>query len=126
MVIDSALMVKDRLDLLLEELLATYPNAKGVSFHSMESPIYRSKGGFTEVLDLYKDIPMLSVDEEFQTTFSFIITEMGSIIIFFINSVHFVSVYTENQDPNKQLATRMYESFHLKFEQVINELNESN
>jgi len=111
--------MENTLDQLLEELLATYTDALGVSFHSMELPISKSKGSHTDILEKYKDIPMLSIDEAFPTTFSFIITETGSIVIFFINQLHFVSVYTTTTDPNKELASRIYEQFNTRFEQAI-------
>jgi len=107
------------LEHLLEELLNTYTDARAVSFHSMELPITLSKGEAADILEKYKDIPMLSIDETFQTTFSFIITPSGSIVIFFINQLHFVSVYTASADPNKELASRMYDTFKERFEQAI-------
>ena len=85
----------------------------------MELPITLSKGEDAHILEKYKDIPMLSIDETFHTTFSFIITPSGSIVIFFINQLHFVSVYTASADPNKELASRMYDTFRERFEQAI-------
>ncbi|MEQ8237752.1 MAG: hypothetical protein RIA69_01000 [Cyclobacteriaceae bacterium] len=114
--------MEHQLDILLEQFLFSYPNALGVTFHSMELPIIKSNGSHVEILEKYKDIPMMSIDESFHTSFSFIITEKGSIVIFFINQVHFVSVYTENLEPNKELAIRMYEKFSEKFEKAIDQL----
>ncbi|MFT4738635.1 MAG: hypothetical protein ACI8QD_001431 [Cyclobacteriaceae bacterium] len=114
--------MENKLDSLLEQLLQTYPNALGVAFHSMELPINVSKGTHVDLLEKYKDIPMMSIDESFNTSFSFIVTEVGSIVIFFIDQVHFVSVFTENLEPNKELANRMYENFNEKFVTVIKEL----
>jgi hypothetical protein len=111
--------MENTLDLLLDELLVTYTDALGVSFHSMELPIAKAKGTKTEILEKYKDIPMLSIDESFPTTFSFIITDSGSIVIFFINQLHFVSVYTATTDPNKEFASRIYEQFNNRFEQAL-------
>ncbi|MFT5641361.1 MAG: hypothetical protein ACI9A7_001465 [Cyclobacteriaceae bacterium] len=114
--------MEHQLDILLEQFLFSYPNALGVTFHSMELPIKKSKGSHVEVLEKYKDIPMMSIDESFNTTFSFIVTEQGSIVIFFINQVHFVSVFTDSFEPNKELAIRMYDNFSEKFETVIEQL----
>ena len=114
-----------KLDILLEQFLFSYPNAKGVTLHSLEHPIDKSNGSGIELLQKYKDIPMMSVDETFNTSFTFIITDEGSIVIFFINNLHFLSVYTESTEPNKELASRMHESFSGKFETLIKEIYES-
>ncbi|MFT6866651.1 MAG: capsular polysaccharide biosynthesis protein [Cyclobacteriaceae bacterium] len=113
----------NELDTLLEQFLSAYPNALGVTFHSMELAIAKSCGSHVNILEKYKDIPMMSIDESFNTTFSFIVTEHGSIVIFFINQVHFVSVFTESLEPNKELANRMYENFSEKFKTVIDKLS---
>jgi len=115
-------LMEYQLDILLEQFLFSYPNALGVTFHSMELPITKANGSHTEILEKYKDIPMMSIDETFNTSFSFIVTDQGSIIIFFINQVHFISVFTESLEPNKELAIRMYDSFSEKFETVIEQL----
>ncbi|MEM0942209.1 MAG: hypothetical protein AAGI25_20825 [Bacteroidota bacterium] len=107
------------LDALLEFFLLSYPNAKGVSFHSLELPITKFSGTGKKILDKYKDIPMMSVDESFNTNFSFIVTNFGSIVIFFLEEVHFVSVFTESAEPNKELAQRMFEEFKEKFSAAI-------
>ncbi|WP_421873216.1 hypothetical protein [Marinoscillum sp.] len=113
------------LDILLEKFLFSYPNAKGVTFHSMELPITKKNGAFTDTLELYKDIPMMSVDESFNTTFNFIVTEESTIIIFFIKNLHFVSVFVDGSNPNKELANKMYETFKDEFEAVIDKLYET-
>jgi hypothetical protein len=107
----------------LEQLLFSYPKAQGVAFHSMELPLNKQNGSHTEILEKYKDIPMMSVDETFNTTFSFIITEEGSIVIFFIDNIHFVSVYTESTEPSKELARKMYEAYSGKFSEVLGKLS---
>lgn len=111
--------MENTLDKVLEELLAAYTDAKGITFHSLELPISRAQGEHTDLLEKYKDIPMLSVDEAFHTTFTFIITSSGSVVIFFIDQLHFVSVFTANTDPNKELAARIYEQFHEPLEKAI-------
>lgn len=113
------------LDILLERLLFTYPSARGVSFHSMDLPVTRQNGSKTETLEKYKDIPMMSIDEAFNTRFTFIVTEDGTIIIFFIKRVHFVSVLVDGETPNKELATRMYETFRPEFETAVDKLYEA-
>lgn len=117
--------MEHELDILLEQLLSTYPNAHGVAFQSLELPITKANGSNTDVLDHYKDIPAMSVDESFNTDFIFIVTEEGSIIIFFLENLHFISVYTENKESNKELAKRMYDQNANKFLNVINKLNET-
>ena len=115
--------MEQQLNELLEELLSSYPNAKGVAFHSMELPINTSCGSHGDTLEKYKDIPMMSIDESFNTSFSFIVTEHGSIVIFFINQIHFVSVFTDSIELNKELANRMYDSFGSKFSTLIDQLS---
>lgn len=113
------------LDELLEKFLAAYPNAQGVTFHSMELPIITAKGDHVDILERYKDIPMMSVDEAFKTSFNFIVTDLGTIIIFFVKDLHFISVFVEGENPNKELAKRMYDTFKEEFETVINNLYET-
>lgn len=110
------------LDQLLENLLLTYPDAQAVAFESLEWPISMKKGELQEILEKYKDLPMMSLDESFNTSFSFIVTEEGTIIIFFIRNLHFVSVFVKGENPNKELAGRMYEGFRSEFEQLIDKL----
>lgn len=107
------------LDAILAKFLETYPSAKGVMFHSLELPIQRSMGDKTDLLEKYKDIPMMSIDESFTTSFNFIITERGTIIIFFVMKLHFISVFIEGENPNKELASRMLESFKSEFEHLV-------
>jgi capsular polysaccharide biosynthesis protein len=111
--------MEHQLDILLEQFLSSYPNALGVTFHSMELPIIKASGSHVDILEKYKDIPMMSIYESFNTSFSFIVTEKGSIVIFFIDQIHFISVFTESLEPNKELANRMYESFNEKFKTAI-------
>ena len=113
------------LDSTLEKLLSAYPEASGVAFYSMEFSIFKHVGANKDILEKYKDIPMMSLDEEFQTTFNYIITGDGSIITFFIEGVHFVSVYTENTQPNKQLAQRMYQQFLPELQSIIYQIHET-
>lgn len=110
------------LDLLLDKLLLAYPDALAVSFHSVEWPLTMAKGQLQDVLEKYKDIPMMSLDESFNTTFSFIVTGEGTIIIFFIRQLHFVSVFVKGENPNKELANKMYQSFKQDFENLIEKL----
>jgi|GEM_PF-3317217 len=114
-----------QLDILLEKFLFSYPDAIGVTFHSMELPITKANGANTDLLEKYKDIPMMSIDESFSTSFSFIVTEEGTIIIFFIKNLHFISVFVEGDNPNKELAQRMYNQFREEFETAINQLYEA-
>lgn len=108
-----------QLDILLEQFLFSYPDAQGVMFHSLELPVQRANGNYTDILEKYKDIPMMSIDESFNTSFNFIVTEKGTIIIFFVQNLHFVSVFVEGENPNKELALRMYNAFKSQFESVI-------
>jgi hypothetical protein len=117
--------MEHHLDILLERFLFTYPNAQGVTFHSMDLPIEKENGSYTDVLKKYKDIPMMSIDDKYNTSFSFIITDKGSIVIFFLKKLHFVSVYVKNEEPNKELAQRMYEQFKDDFEGVIQRIYET-
>jgi hypothetical protein len=114
--------MEDEIDNLLRGLLETYPDAKGVMFTSVEHPIQKRKGIFLEVLELYKDIPMMSMDDAYNTEFSFIITDKGTIITFFIKKLNFISVFVEGENPNKELALRMYESFREQFEEKLETL----
>lgn len=113
------------LDNLLEKFLFSYPDALGVTFHSMELPITKANGSYTEILEKYKDIPMMSIDESFNTSFSFIITDEGTIIIFFVKDLHFISVFVKGDNPNKELAQRMYNQFKEEFETVIDQIHEA-
>ncbi len=114
--------MNEDLENLLENLLVAYPDAQAVAFESVEWPISLAKGEWKEVLEKYKDLPMMSLDESFNTSFSFIVTEEGTIIIFFIRNLHFVSVFVKGENPNKELAGRMYEGFRNEFEKLIDKL----
>jgi hypothetical protein len=114
--------MEDKLNMLLREILETYPDAKGVMFTSVEHPIQKRIGIFLEVLELYKDIPMMSMDDAYNTEFSFIITDKGTIITFFIKKLNFISVFVEGENPNKELALRMYENFKGPFEEYLEKL----
>jgi hypothetical protein len=114
-----------QLDILLEKFLFSYPDALGVTFHSMELPITKANGTHTDILEMYKDIPIMSVDDAFNTAFNFIVTETGTIIIFFVKNLHFISVYVEGDNPNKQLANIMYNNFKEEFETIIDSLYET-
>ncbi len=113
--------MEKELEGILEKILEQYPNAKGVTFHSMELPISVHKGEHTDILEKYKDIPMLSMDETFNTSFTFIVIETGSIIIFFINNMHFISVFTDSTELNKELANRMFDAFSAELSELLNE-----
>ncbi len=113
------------LDILLEKFLFSYPNAQGVTFHSMELPITKANGAHTDTLERYKDIPMMSIDDAFNTTFNFIVTDEGTIIIFFVKNLHFISVFVDGDNPNKELANKMYANFKEEFETVIDKLYET-
>ncbi|MFT6882953.1 MAG: hypothetical protein ACI83W_000127 [Marinoscillum sp.] len=108
----------------LSHLLEKYSTAKGAMFFSMDLPTEESVGEHTDFLELYKDIPMMSVDENFKTTFNYINTEKGSIVIFFVNNLHFVSIFVDEQNPNKALATRTFESIKPSLELAIASLYE--
>ncbi|MBC6410663.1 MAG: hypothetical protein GDA42_09455 [Ekhidna sp.] len=111
--------MKSSFEVLLNQFLSSFSNALAVSFNSVEISISIEGGSDVEILRAYKDIPMLSIDENFTTSFSFIIIESGSIIVFFIDGVHFISVYTQDKEPNKELAERMYSKFYEKFKNEI-------
>lgn len=117
--------MENELDILLEKFLFSYPDAVGVTFHSIELPIIKANGSKTDILEKYKDIPMMSIDESFNTTFSFIVTDSGTIIIFFVKNLHFISVFVEGDNPNKELANNMYGQFKNDFETVIEKLYET-
>ncbi|MDE0471981.1 MAG: hypothetical protein OXH57_08575 [Ekhidna sp.] len=114
--------MKSSFEALLNRFLLSFPNALAVSFNSVEAPISMEIGSNVDVLKMYKDIPMLSLDENFTTSFSFIIMDSGSIIVFFIDGVHFISVYTRDKEPNKELAERAYSEFYEKFKNAIDTL----
>ncbi len=114
--------MEKQLDILLGRFLDTYPDALGVSFHSMELPMTRHRGSHGDILEKYKDISMMSLDDALNTSFSFIITTEGSIIVFFIAKLHFVSVFTKSTSPNKELAHQMHDAFNEPFEQIIRKL----
>lgn len=107
---------------LLERFLIEYPYAEGIMFHSMEKPMVIKLGGFSEELEKYKDIPMVSIDESYTTNFTFIITNSGTIIIFFVNKLNFISVYVNGEMPNKALAQRMYDSYKEELEKLVGNL----
>lgn len=109
------------LESLLEELLNRYDNAIGVTFHSLDLPVSLSCGEQTEILEKYKDIPIMSADENFSPKFSFLITDVGSIVIFFFDQLHFVSILSKVKDPNKELASQVYQEFKDRFESAIKE-----
>lgn len=113
------------LDTALEKLLKHYPDAQGVMFHSLELATSGHVGDHIDILEKYKDIPMMSIDESFSTRFSFIIAEGGTIIIFFLDDLHFISVFVTSEYPNKELATNMFEQFEDTFKSVITQLYEA-
>ncbi len=117
--------MNEELEELLEKLLGDYSDAIGIAFQSLELPIASHYGEKTDILEKYKDIPMMSIDESFNTSFNFIITEGGTIVIFFIKNLHFISVFVKNEMPNKELALRIYQKYAPKFEQLINRLYEA-
>lgn len=109
-------------DLLLERFLMEYPLARGIMFHSMETDLCKTHGEETQELEKYKDIPMVSMDESYSTNFSFIVNGKGTIIIFFVRKLNFISVYVDGEMPNKALAQRMYDDYRVEFETIIEKL----
>jgi len=117
-------MKDNQLEAILVDILHEYPRALGVNFFSMELPVNKSHGD-SKLLDKYKDIPMLSMDEAFNTSFSFIVTEHHSIVIFFIEQLHFVSILTDTTDPNKELATKFYNQYKDQLTEAIEKEHKS-
>lgn len=100
---------------LLSGFIENYPIVKGVKLQSLQWPLDESMGTNLDAIDAYKDVIISSVDEGFQPQFSFIITETGSVIVFFLDEVNYLCVYTDDTLPNKQLAQKMYDEYKTKF-----------
>lgn len=106
----------------LEAFLEEFPMVKGAAIESLNLPIAEFCGDHQDEILTYKDVVISSVDEGFQSQFSFLILEKGSIIVFFLDADNFLCVYTNDTMPNKELALRMFQQYQPTLLQLIKEI----
>lgn len=110
---------------ILESFLDQYTGIEGVVLESLETELQFKFGQNIDLIQKYRELTILSVDENFQTLFSFIHADQGTVIIFFLDETTYLSVFTKDAKPNKELAKRMYNAYRDKLMKAITETAEA-
>ncbi len=110
---------------ILESFLEQYTGIEGVVLESLETELQFKFGQNIDLIQKYRELTILSVDENFQTLFSFIHADQGTVIIFFLDETTYLSVFTKDAKPNKELAKRMYNAYRDKIMKAITETAEA-
>lgn len=106
---------------ILENFLSDYSGIEGVVLESLETELHYESGHNLDLIHKYRELTILSVDDNFQTLFSFIHAEQGTVIIFFLDEITYLSVFTKDAKPNKELAKTMYNNYRDRIILAISE-----
>lgn len=111
--------MNDNLLTLTNSFLEEYPGAVGAALQSLETSLDISVGEGTDVIKTLNQVTILGVDESFETEFSYIFSEHGTVIVFFLDMTTFLTVLTRDEFPNKALATQMFNTYQPKFAEEL-------
>jgi hypothetical protein len=108
---------------LTQTFLEAYPGATGATLQSLETSLDISVGENTEIIRSLNEMTILGIDESFDIEFSYIFSDHGTVIVFFIDPTTFLSVFTTDEFPNKALAKQMFDTYQKVF---LNEFTSEN
>lgn len=111
--------MNDNLQLLVANFLDSYPGALGVALQSLELPISVEKGNHTDTIKVLNELTIMGVDDSLKVEFSFVFSELGTVVVFFLDGSTFLSIFTKDEFPNKELAKQMFSAFAPKFSEIL-------
>lgn len=114
--------MNDNLRMLVASFLDSYPGALGVTLQSLELPIAFETGDHTDTIKILNELTIMGIDDSLKVEFSFIFSELGTVVVFFLDGSTFLSIYTKDELPNKELAKQMFLTFAPKFSEILNKI----
>jgi len=111
--------MNDNLRILVASFLDSYPGALGITLQSLELPISIEKGEHISTIKVLNELTIMGVDDSLKVEFSFVFSELGTVVVFFLDGATFLSIYTKDELPNKELAKQMFLTFVPKFSEIL-------